>query len=226
MHEFKNTILLQGPISKWTKHIVKEYSQKHPDAQILISTWTNENIDDIPCEVIFSEPPCITKPFKSTVNYQIVGTQAGLKKVKGKQIMKCRTDQFIHNKEIFHIFENFCPIEKIMIPNLGTYEQREYRTSDFCQVATKSNLLEFWEKNSLFDGKNPIDGGTYLTENYVLNIKNEKLDWKKALRKYFFVIDFHKDFQIEWEKINYNYTYQETYSRALQKRVITDLGNI
>jgi hypothetical protein len=223
MSKFENTILLQGPISTWTKYIVNEYTEKHPDAQILISTWTNENIDDISCEVVFSEPPSIPKPFKSTVNFQIVGTQTGLKEVRGEHVLKCRTDQFIHNKEIFQFFKNFCPDDKIMIPNLGTYEHRQYRVSDFCQLATKSNLLKYWEKIPLFDGKKPIDGGTYITENYVIKIKNEKLSWRKALRKYFFVVDYHTDFQIEWEKINNNYRYQETYSRGSRKRVSTDL---
>ena len=40
-------IVIRGKISDWTKDIVNEYKTNFPNAQIVVSTWSNENTDDI-----------------------------------------------------------------------------------------------------------------------------------------------------------------------------------
>jgi len=223
MHsKYKYAILMQGAISKWTPDIVNEYLVRFPDARILLSTWTTENIDKIDCEVIQLEPPGITKPHKSTVNYQIVGTTEGLKKINESIIMKCRADQFIHNSEIFEIFEKECPKEKIMIPNQGTYETINFRTSDLCQIATKKILNDYWSSIPLFDGKKHIDSALYMTQNYITKIRGDDRPWATILQKYFFVKDVHDIFQIEWEKLNKLEEYQDIYKRAFPLFVKVD----
>ena len=110
-------IILQGAVSDWTKKIVEEYQQNFPDSQILLSTWNTENTTDIPCDVIKLEPP--NDPYH--INHQIIGSREGLKKINSEIIMKCRTDQFIHNKEVFQIFNSGCSKNKIMISNFTTF---------------------------------------------------------------------------------------------------------
>ena len=222
MQTLQKGILLQGPVSKWTKDIIKEYRKNFPDTHIHLSTWTGENTEGISCDVSCIEPPPFPSPHKSTVNFQIVGTQEGLKRVHGDVILKCRPDQFIHNKEIFNIFEKSCPKNKIMIPNLGTYDSIDYRTSDFCQLATRSMLSDYWDSMPLFDGSFAVEAAKHLTKNYVVNIRKDNSTWNLALKKYFYVKDFHSDFQIEWEKINKFEGYQELYTRASPKRAPTD----
>ena len=43
----KSGILIQGSITEWTPHIINEYKENFPEAEILLSTWNNENIGDI-----------------------------------------------------------------------------------------------------------------------------------------------------------------------------------
>ena len=71
-------ILLQGKISEWTSDIIREYQVNFPRAQILVSTWQNENVDDVPCQVVKSKLPSRTFPYSNTVNHQIIGTKTGL----------------------------------------------------------------------------------------------------------------------------------------------------
>lgn len=223
LSNFKAGILIQGGISEWTRDIVREYQKNFPSTDILVSTWTTDDIENIPCRVIQSKPPAPTNPHKSTVNHQIVGTNAGLKSIQGDVIMKCRTDQFIHNRNIFKIFEDSSPKNKIMIPDHGTYESIDYRASDFCQIARKSVLLNYWSSIPLYDGSVRIDGGKYLTENYIIRIKKDTRPWKITLREYFYVKRYHEDFQIEWEKLNKFEEYQDRYNIAYQKSAKPDL---
>ena len=102
-------IILQGAVSDWTKKIIEEYQQNFPDSHILLSTWNTENTSDISCDIIKLEPP--NDPCH--INHQIIGSREGLKKINSEIIMKCRTDQFIHNKEIFQIFNDGCSKNKI-----------------------------------------------------------------------------------------------------------------
>jgi len=198
-------ILLQGRVSKWTRDIVTEYKKNFPNAEIIFSTWKSDDVIDIDCEVIQSVQPPPTRPHNSNINFQIIGTQAGLKKMNSEIILKCRSDIFIHNKNIFKIFkESFLP-EKIMTTDIGTTPY-DYRVSDFCLLATKKVLDEFWNDIPLHDGSYPIAPETYFTKNYVRNIKKDKRPWKEIINEYFYIQDYHLDFQIEWEKLS---TYED-----------------
>ena len=211
-------ILLQGKISSWTNDIIKEYQYTFPNAEILISTWDDQNTENLNCNIVKSPAPSLPKPHKSTVNFQIVGCKAGLKKLKTDLIMKCRTDQFIHNRKIFEIFHNSCSENQIMVPDLGTPKNIDYRISDFCQIGFRQTLLDFWENIPLYDGINYEEAATYLTKNYVLKVKNDLQPWTSALKKYFLIKSFHDDFQIEWEKLNDFDEYRNIYELGFKQR--------
>jgi len=199
----KKGILLQGGISSWTNKIVDEYLQNFPEAEILISTWTDQNIDHLPCESIQMDPPPQTTPFNSTVNHQKVGTLAALEKMDCDLIMKCRTDQFVHNKDIFRLYEASCAPNKIMIPNYVTLDTVDYFASDLCQMGTKDVLLHYWNSIAFFDGTyHIIHPEIYLTANYIIKGKKDVRPWKSCLHDHYYVKDYKKDFQIEWEKLS------------------------
>ena len=201
-------ILLQGRVSMWTRDIVAEYKKNFPNAEIIFSTWKTDDAIDIDCEIIQSIQPPTTQPHNSNINSQIIGVQAGLKKMNSEIILKCRSDIFIHNKNIFKIFkESFLP-EKIMTTDIGTTPY-DYRVSDFCLLATKKVLGEFWNNIPLYDGSYPIAPETYFTKNYVINIKKDKRPWKEIINEYFYIRDYHLDFQIEWEKLSTYENYAE-----------------
>ena len=215
-------ILLQGRITSWTPSIIEEYKKHFPDSQILVSTWNDENTEGIECEIVNTDSPELAGRSKSNVIFQIIGTNAGLKKMDSDVIMKCRTDQFIHNPKIFQIFQDNAYPEKILVPDIGTYEIIKYRTSDFCQLATKVLLENFWSNIPLYDGSKYEEAGVYLTKNYILNIKKDTSPWKSIVRKYFCVKSFFDDFQIEWEKLNTSDIYQRTLFDAYPKRLIPE----
>ena len=195
MRENDLGILLQGTVNNWTKKIVDEYQQNFPDSHILLSTWNTENIEDISCDVIKLEPP--NDPFH--INHQIIGAREGLKKMNSEIIMKCRTDQFIHNKNIFKIFENACSKNKIMIPNFPTFNNVEYWASDLCQIGYRETLLEFWNAIQYFDGGWVPLPEIFFTAIYIIKGKKDLRPWNEIIREYYFVKDYTKDFQIEWK---------------------------
>lgn len=192
---------MQGRISDWTTDIVQEYKNNFPNAQIIISTWNGENTANIPCEIIKTQLPPKTSPHTSTVNYQIVGVQTGLQKMKSSVIMKCRTDQFIHNRNIFKLFLESCTKKKIMvIRNEIDFYKRDYVINDLCQIAYKEVLMEYWNSMPLYDGSYGITPEIYLTRNYIRNIKKDAESWLTVREKYFCFKDGDLDFKIEWEK--------------------------
>lgn len=204
-------IVLQGLVNEYTRNIIDEYYSIFPDVEIILSTWNSENTDDISCKIIKSDSPNMSEPHRKTHNHQIIGTLAGLNNIDADIVLKCRTEQIIHNPQIFKLYENSCPPNKIMVPDLGTYENIEYRTSDFCQIASLKLLLDFWNSIPPYDGSFAIDGGAYFTTNYIKNAKKDKNPWKSIIHKYFLVKSYHSDFQIEWLKLNNLLTYQKNY---------------
>jgi len=201
MVEHELGILLQGRVSNWTNDIINEYKKIFPSAEIVFSTWSDETHKDIDCKIVRSEKPPRTHPHDSNINFQIIGCREGLKIMNSKIVLKCRSDIFIHNKNIFNIFKENCPPEKIMTDNWGTFSS-DYRVSDFCLLGRKKVLDEFWNKMPLYDGSYPIPPESYFGKMYVTKIKNDNRLWKEIVNDYFYVRDYHLDFQIEWEKIS------------------------
>jgi len=212
-------ILLQGQINDWTKKIIDEYQQNFPDSHILLSTWNTENIKDISCDVIKLEPPAY-HPLH--INNQIVGTREGLKRINSEIIMKCRTDQFIHNKNIFNIFENGCSKNKIMIPNFPTFDNVEYWASDLCQIGYRDTLLEFWNSIQYFDGSwNPVPEILY-TASYIIKGKKDLRPWNEVIREYYYVKDYTNDFQIEWKRMTPEWNIKRFFDLFYTKCCATD----
>ena len=86
MKDSTTGILLQGDIREWTIPIIEEYQNTFPDSEILLSTWDNEDVSKITCNVVQTKLPESTQPYKSSKNYQIIGCQKGLKEMKRKMI--------------------------------------------------------------------------------------------------------------------------------------------
>ena len=193
-------ILLQGAVTDWSERIVTEYQENFPDAEILYSTWKTQNVENITCDVLqLDEPENVPSSFH--INHSVKGALEGLKKMNADVIMKCRTDQVIHNKHIFELYEQSHSKNKIMIPNFVTFDDIDYWASDICQVSTREILLEYWNSIEYFDGTIIPHVEIYLATNYILHAKKDLSPWKEVLGKYFYVKDFVKDFQIEWLKM-------------------------
>lgn len=211
MPDYKYGILLQGRVSLWLKDIIEEYNSNFPDTHIVLSTWNTEDVSNIDCDVIQSKLPSSTYPHNNTTNHQIIGVNAGLKKINSEIILKCRTDQFIHNKKIFELFNKNCPLDKIMIPDVGTTLDDDYRASDFCQLGTSRILNNFWNDIEFYDGEYAISPEIYLAKNYVVNFMKDTKPWNKIMNKYFHVMKYHSDFQIEFEKLDSDERYSRYY---------------
>ena len=209
-------ILMQGGIWEWTVDIVQEYKNNFPNAEIVISTWNDEKTEDIPCEIIKTQSPSETS-HNPHINHQIVGTQIGLQKMKSSIIMKCRTDQFIHNRNIFKLFlEPPCTKNKIMVsrPQRGVYKKCDYFVNDFVQIAHKEVLSEYWNSMPLYDGSYSVAAEIYLTRNYIQNIKKDEGSWPTLMEKYFCI----KDEYLDWKKESAKEMKFEEFSKYYRKK--------
>ena len=201
------SIVIRGKISEWTTDIIREYEAKFHNCEIIVSTWNNENTDDIPCKIVKSVEPKMSSPHKSMINHQTILAKEGLKKTSNDIVMVCRSDQFIHSQNIFNIFKNKCPKTKILVTSVPGYlngapndYRYEYAICDFCQIAKNNLMHDFWDYVPYFDGSRSISVAKTLTKNYVKNIKKDSREWKNIKDLYFYEINYYRDFQIEWEK--------------------------
>ena len=224
-------ILIQGSITEWTPHIINEYKENFSEAEILLSTWDDEDIDNIECGIIQSEVPKKTFPHESNVNFQIKGVKEGLKKMNADVVLKTKTNQFIHNRKIFDIFERDCKESQIMTTELNSWNNttfidmfeknswndRDYRITDFCQLAKKEVLEDYWYNMPYFDGTFATSPEVYLTKNYVVNFKKDTRPWSDIINEYFCLKDYFTDFDIEFEKFVNDELKQEWLKRTVSE---------
>ncbi|MDC0155034.1 WavE lipopolysaccharide synthesis family protein [Nitrosopumilus sp.] len=209
MTNSKTGILLQGRVSEWTRSIIKEYQINFPESEILLQTFSKD-ISDISCKVIQSKNPKPTSPFQGTTNFQVKGSQEGLKNMNADIVMKCRSDLFVHNSNIFEVFFKENTLEKIMYAEFDLKkEEQEYWIADFIQLSSRKTLLEFWNNTPFDDGKAKIDIEPWLTRNYLLNTKKDSREWDSIRHEYFIPKGYHDVFEIEWEKVVKFKHYQE-----------------
>jgi hypothetical protein len=216
--EFTTGILLQGDIRNWTIPVIEEYQQNFPNSEIVLSTWNDEDISRIPCRVIQSKIPEPTYPYTSTKNFQIIGSQSGLKTMKSDIILKIRTDMFVHNSNIFNIFFQEHSLDKIMYSHSGfPKEFGDYWISDFVQLSSRKTLVNYWDNMKLDDGSistSVLPVESHLTKYYVCNIQNDNRPWNVVHDEYFIRKRYYEDFQMEFEKFVYRESYQDDIMRA------------
>jgi hypothetical protein len=218
MKENTTGILLQGDIRGWTIPIIEEYQSTFPDSEILLSTWNNEDISKITCDVVQTELPDSTQPYTSSKNYQIIGCQKGLKKMKSDIVLKTRADLFVHNPNIFKLFLAENDKEKIMYAHAGLMKEfREYWISDFCQLSSRNTLSTFWNSMPLHGGDNNMAAEEYFTRNYLFKTKEDSRSWGVIHDEYFIRKSYHEDFQIEFEKYVNNEFYQDLLVKASEE---------
>ena len=97
-----------------------------------------------------------------------------------------------------------------MVPHFGN-ETRKYYVLDYCQLATKNVLSEYWSKIPFFDGDEKISTEEYLTKNYVRKIKKDLSSWEKCQHNHFCYKGFFEDFKIEWSELARYQSYRDNY---------------
>jgi hypothetical protein len=210
-------ILLQGPLWIWTKEIILNYKNLTPNCILLLSTWDDENTDNLNdlCTIIKLKRP----KGDNRIQFQKIGTLAGLELLDCETILICRTDQFIDAPHMFQMFSKVCKT-KIVISNYATLDTMDYFASTFCQVGQKNVLFNFWtsiDVNIIFD-KLPHPE-QYMTKCYLINYHKDNSNWKIALKKYFYVADWHIDWKIRWLKLETNQDYKNIYFKWYPKCV-------
>ena len=117
------SIIIQGPIYDCTKQTLKNVRHFFPDAELILSTWNNQNTTGLDADIIVkSEDPGGGISWDNPVIYhaanrQIVGVYAGLKNATRTYALKIRTDMYFENVNFLNYmnkYEKRCEKYKIL----------------------------------------------------------------------------------------------------------------
>jgi hypothetical protein len=126
------TFVIQGPLGKYINKSVFSIRKYYPKSSIIISTWENENFDNVAnCNdiefVVSKDPGAVSDHVngskKDNVNRQIISTSAGLKLVKTKYTVKTRPDIVFKNSALIKYYNKHSQkqiklfSESILVPN-------------------------------------------------------------------------------------------------------------
>ena len=220
MSQNKIGIVLHGLVHESTKDIVSEYEKNFPDADILFFTWKSQNVKDISCRIIqIDYPSFLKKPDEYlnrhafAINIQIFQAREVLKHTNAHIVLRSRSDLFIHNKDIFEIFDKRCGEQKILVPFI--YEPDEFNIPDYFQIAHKSILETYWNSQDFHnDDPEYITQEEYTTKNYLKHF-DETGDWGNIRKKYFFEADWEKICKCEWMKLTSDVNFQMKWRNRL-----------
>jgi hypothetical protein len=205
------SVIVQGPVhSTQTKKTLQSIRKNLPDAEIILSTWENSNLDglDFNTLVLNKDPGTkLIKAYKSkkifdNLNRQLISTQEGLKKATKKYTLKLRSDLIISNTLFLDNFDGFEARtseyklfeHKVLIPMLFT--RHNYRVEKNKKVEMPFHISDWWffglttDIKTYFEQTELVDNSVFPEYfNLVSNIEKKnpygKLKNKFAPEQYF-----------------------------------------
>jgi hypothetical protein len=167
-------IVMQGQIitnNNFTLETTILYKKFFPKAQLILSTWINEDASTIEkikqhgWIVIQNEKP--SYPGHYNINYQITSSINGIlaaKNLNVEYVLKTRTDQRMYNPNalglLHHMSELYPPNNKekqtkrLIVPNIGTFKYRPYGIGDMIMFGHVDDMERYW--NAEHDMRNDI----------------------------------------------------------------------
>lgn len=106
------SVIVQGAINKTeTKKCISSIRHRLPQAEIILSTWTDSDIDELEYDkLILNQDPGavpISKKILNNMNRQLLSTQNGLKVAERKYVLKLRSDLILSNTNFLKYFDKF-----------------------------------------------------------------------------------------------------------------------
>jgi hypothetical protein len=164
-HNRNLSLILQGPImpvGAFTLETIKLYKRLFGDANIILSTWEDEDnleirrIKDLGIDVVLNRKPAYSG--HSNINLQIVSSRAGVEKAKesgAKYVLKTRTDQRIYAPDVARFLENLTDVfpvrggnglqkKRIVGASLNTFKYRLYGLSDMVIYGDVDDMSIYW----------------------------------------------------------------------------------
>ncbi|MEZ5290585.1 MAG: WavE lipopolysaccharide synthesis family protein [Vicinamibacterales bacterium] len=162
--EGRDAIVVQGPVVPYTTaYVVRAMSARHPEAQIVLSTW-----DDTPREALEAVAPWTddvvlgprpSNPGIQNRNLQIASTRAGIARAiarGARTVLKTRTDLAVLQPEVFRQARWWCarldqaPARRLgqrgrlVVPSSYTRKYMLYHPSDLVMLGAAEDLERYW----------------------------------------------------------------------------------
>lgn len=178
------SVVIQGPIfhnidpttgKEWTSLVADSIRHFLPAAEIILSTWKDEDISGIDCDFcVLNDDPGFTPLhgidcLNLNTNRQLVSTYNGIKQATRKYVLKTRTESYLTGRnfiDIFGQFEERCDEyhivqQRIVVSGYANpyITKRPFYMSDMYFFGLKEDLLNFWNISLV-----PAEGLTITTK--------------------------------------------------------------
>jgi hypothetical protein len=158
------SVVVQGVVdSVFTSKVLKSIRKHFPKAEILLSTWEGTDVSGLDYDaVIVNKDPGASdmSPWeKNNVKRQIVSSYNGIKKTKGKYVLKIRSDIELRSVNFLKYFDKFDSYDKewhflngrIIVPSMVSRDPRIWESpmcpSDWCSFGFKDDMLTLWDSS-------------------------------------------------------------------------------
>ena len=162
------TVVIQGPIyggsndmvsKRYTLQSLQSVRRFLPNAQIILSTWENSDIEGLEYdELVINPDPGTTNDIRPlNVNRQIVSTINGLKIATRKYALKLRSDMILEGTGFISFWGKYTERaealkildERVVVADLGTVNPKRggflFHPTDWCFFGMKDDLLKIFD---------------------------------------------------------------------------------
>jgi hypothetical protein len=177
----ENAVVVQGPVIPGvTPHVLRVMTALHPDARVILSTWTDTDPDLLATVSSIADDVVVSvRPASGSIqnrNFQIVSTRAGIERAiaqGARRILKTRTDLAVLATSVFEQARWWLDRignrparaaglgERLIVPSSFTRKFLLYHPSDLVMLGTAEDMLQYWSA--------PLDArsGSLLSEAWI-----------------------------------------------------------
>jgi hypothetical protein len=159
------SVVVQGAVDKKTTKLCLNNIRKIlPKAEIILSTWKNQALNDLDFDILIEneDPGAVIRndflKIPNNLNRQLVSTQHGIKKSSRKYVLKLRSDLILHSADFLNYFNKYAKREKeyaflkerVILCDIFTRNPNILRPHPFCPsdwvcFGLKEDLLTIWD---------------------------------------------------------------------------------
>lgn len=196
------SVVVQGATNKITPKCLQSIRKNLPNAEIILSTWEDCNVENLDFDVLVlnKDPGAKIQDFRNktynNTNRLLYSTQEGLKKASKKYVLKMRSDLVLKNVNFLNYFNSF-PVRKnefsifkkrVIVSSIYAREYSPttqfltpFHPSDFYFFGLKDDIMNYFMKTNLLENAD-LSNYKYLKPN---QLPFENLTWRFAPEQYF-----------------------------------------
>ncbi len=160
----KLSIVMQGPVTKWTAEYINEYKKFKRVKEVILSTWIDQDVEKCNADITLQSQYPIYAGMGNR-NLQITSSIKGVREANYKYVLKVRTDMFL--PQLDKMLDYYTDNANDSIYTLSLYPRFPFHPRDHVFLGNKHEMnclfsIPLDDTHGIYNEKTDVRSETYI----------------------------------------------------------------